>query len=144
MTTVQRRIMSIQRKQEHAEGRDHRDDSPGVQIRKGLVRMYVERLNGMLAELTPECDSRDFQLACAQLNVLAGDIKESLLISAATSLFRYVKIAGGEVHMDKKVIEAHLQAILKLAELPNCQYDLRRAVTQELHALAAKKLARAG
>jgi DNA-binding response OmpR family regulator len=143
ITTVQRRIQSIQRKQAYAEGRTPKDDSPEVQIRKGLVRMYVERLNAMLAVLTPGGDARDFKLACAQLSVLANDLKEPLLISATFSLSNYVRAVGGDERMNGGVVEAHLQAILQLAELPNCQYEIRRTVTSELNTLVTKKLGRA-
>jgi len=141
--TVQRRLKSIQRKQAYAEGRTEKDDAPDVQIRKGLVRMYVERLIGMLPALQPGGDARDFKLTCAQLSVLANDLKEPMLVSATFSLSNYVKAVGGEARMNSSVVEAHLQAILQLAELPNSQYDIRRTVTNELTNLVAKKLGRA-
>ncbi len=141
--TVQKRIKSIQLKQAYAEGRAPNDDSPEVQIRKGLVRMYVERLLGMLAALPPGGDTREFKLTCAQLSVLANDLKEPLLISGTFSLSNYIRAVGGEDRMNRSVVEAHLQAILQLAELPNCAYELRRTVTNELNKLVAKKLGRA-
>lgn len=143
VATVQRRIKSIQRKQAYAEGRSEKDDAPDVQIRKGLVRMYVERLLGLLPALQPGGDTRDFKLTCAQLSVLANDLKEPMLVSATFSLSNYVKAVGGEAQMNASVVEAHLQAILQLAELPNSQYDIRRTVATELNHLVAKKLGRA-
>lgn len=140
--TVQKRIKSIQLKQAYAEGRGPNDDSPEVQIRKGLVRMYVERLMAMLAALSPDGDAREFKLTCAQLNVLANDLKEPLLISGTFSLSNYIRAVGGG-QMNRSVVEAHLQAILQLAELPNCAYEIRRTVTSELEKLVAKKLGRA-
>jgi len=141
--TVQKRIKSIQLKQAYAEGRGPNDDTPEVQIRKGLVRMYVDRLLGMLATLPPGGDAREFKLTCAQLSVLANDLKEPLLISGTFSLSNYIRAVGGEDRMNRSVVEAHLQAILQLAELPNCEYELRRTVTSELEKLVAKKLGRA-
>jgi len=141
--TVHRRIKSIQRKQAHAEGRSDQEDTPETQIRKGLVRMYVERLMGMLAALPPGGDARDFKLTCAQLSVLANDLKEPMLVSATFSLSNYVKAVGGEERMNRSVVEAHLQAILQLAELPNFAREIRRTVANELNALVAKKLGRA-
>ncbi|PZO51448.1 MAG: hypothetical protein DCF16_11385 [Alphaproteobacteria bacterium] len=143
IATVQRRIKSIQRKQACAEGRSDKDDAPDVQIRKGLVRMYVERLMALRSAIQPGGDARDFKLTCAQLSVLANDLEEPMLVSATFSLSNYVKAVGGEARMNASVVEAHLHAILQLAELPNSQYELRRTVTAELNNLVAKKLGRA-
>lgn len=141
--TVQRRVRSIEQKRAHAEGRSATDDSPEVQIRKGLVRMYIERLSGLLAALPGAGETRDFTLTCAQLNVLANDLREPMLISATFSLSNYVKSVGSEQRLNHSVVEAHLQAVLQLAELPNSQIEIRRTVTDELKRLVAKKLGRA-
>ncbi len=141
--TIHERVRSIEQKRAYAEGRAPGDDSPETQIRKGLVRMYVERLSDMLLALGPEDGARDFKLACSQLNVLANDLKEPLLIAATFSLANYVKGASGSASFNRSVVEAHLQAILQLAELPNSQYDIRRTVTDELKRLVGKKLGHA-
>lgn len=141
--TVQRRVKSIQRKQAFAEGRSDQDDAPDMQIRKGLVRMYIERLGLQLEAFVAGGDARDFKLTCAQLSALANDLKEPMLVSSTFSLSNYVRAFSGEARMNQSVVEAHLQAILKLAELPNSQYDIRRTVANELNTLVAKKLGRA-
>ena len=105
--------------------------------------MYIERLSGQLAAFAQGGDAREFRLASAQLSVLANDLKEPMLVSSTFSLSNYVRAFSGEARMNVSVVEAHLQAILKLAELPNCEYDVRRAVANELNTLVAKKLGRA-
>ncbi len=121
-------------------------DSPDTQIRKGLVRMYVQSL-GALLEAAPAGDTdamRDVSLSCAQLSVLAGDMKDRLLMSATSSLFNYVKGVGAGAPLNTDVVQAHLDAVLKLAELPNSQIELRQTVTQQLSVMVTKKLRQAG
>ncbi len=124
---------------------DNSADAPEVQIRKGLARMYVERIGALVRDSAANPEGmRDVCLACAQLSTLASDMKDRLLISAASSLFNYVKGVGDVAQMNPDVIQAHLDAIVRLAELPNSQVDLRQTVTHELNLLATKKLRQAG
>lgn len=121
---------------------DKNADEPEVLIRKGLVRTYVERLSALLKEFAPgdrEC-LRALCLTCGQLNVLTSDMKDRLLMSASSSLYNYIRGMSVEVNVDRDVVQAHLDAILQLAELPNYQSELRRTVTQELGVLVTKKL----
>lgn len=124
---------------------DCREDAPDLQIRKGLVRMYVERITANLVELKKDdADGvRDLGLACGQLSVLARDMKDPLLISAASSLFNYVKGCAASGKLDTSVMRAHLDALLQLAQLPNYQIELRQTVTQQLGVLVATKLRKA-
>lgn len=121
-------------------------DAPDVQIRKGLARMYVERISTLLAGATPaNRDSmRDLCLACGQLSALAGDMQDRLLMSATSSLFNYVKAVSADVEMHRDVVQAHLDSIVQLAELPNFQTELRQTVTQQLTLMVTKKLRQAG
>ncbi len=126
--------------------RDARDDTPELQIRKGLARMYVERI-GVLLHALKEQDPdglRELCLACGQLSALAGDMHDRLLMSAASSLFNYVKGCGATGKLDTVVVQAHLDALLQLAQLPNHQIELRQTVTQQLGVLVTKKLRHAG
>lgn len=126
--------------------RDARDDTPELQIRKGLARMYVERIGGLLRDLKDEDPDglRELCLACGQLSALAGDMHDRLLMSAASSLFNYVKGCGATGKLDTVVVQAHLDALLQLAQLPNYQIELRQTVTQQLGVLVTKKLRQAG
>jgi CheY-like chemotaxis protein len=128
------------------DARDKRDDAPDLQIRKGLARMYVERISTQLSALKPEdADGvRELCLACGQLSALAGDMSDRLLMSAASSLFNYVKGCGATGKLDTVVVQAHLDALLQLAQLPNYQIELRQTVTQQLGVLVTKKLRQAG
>ena len=119
-------------------------DAPDVQIRKGLARMYVEKIAEQLKVLEPGAPARELCLTCGQLNALADDMQDPLLVAATASLFSYVKGVGAEATINNAVVQAHLDAILQLAELPNFEIELRRTVTQELSALVAKKLRKAG
>jgi CheY-like chemotaxis protein len=121
---------------------DANADTPDLQIKKGLARMYAERIQVLVAKAAPESPAaaRDVSLACAQLDKLAHDMCEQMLASAARSLFGYVKGVGAEGLLDAEVIKPHLDAIIQLAELPNSQYELRAAVTRELGVLVRKKL----
>lgn len=125
---------------------DKNADAPDVQIRKGLARMYVERISGQLAALKPgDAEAkRDLCLTCGQLSALAGDMSDRLLMSATSSLFNYIKGVGAEAHFNVDVAKAHLDAILQLAELPNHQIELRQTVTQQLSVMVTKKLRQAG
>lgn len=121
-------------------------DNPDTQIRKGLVRMYVQSLTALLQtgrSGEPET-MRDISLSCAQLSMLSSDMKDRLLMSATSSLLNYVKGVGAGAPLNAEVVQAHLDAILKLAELPNSQIELRQTVTQELSHMVTKKLRQAG
>jgi hypothetical protein len=117
-----------------------------VQIRKGLARMYVERIGGQLAALKPgDAEAkRDLCLTCGQLSALAGDMSDRLLMSATSSLFNYIKGVGADATFNTDVAKAHLDAILQLAELPNHQIELRQTVTQQLSVMVTKKLRQSG
>jgi CheY-like chemotaxis protein len=117
-------------------------DAPEVQIKKGLARMYAERIQALAGKATPDNKTgmRDVCLACAQLNHLAGDMGDALFMSAASSLLNYCKGVGNDGALNADVVKAHLDAVVQLAELPNSQYDLRETVTRELAVLVTKKL----
>lgn len=119
-------------------------DAPDVQVRKGLARMYVERIGILLRGAASDADGmREVCLACAQLSTLAADMKDRLLVSASSSLFNYLKgVAAGDLNLE--VAQAHLDAIVQLAELPNSRADVRQTVTQQLNLMVAKKLRQAG
>lgn len=118
-------------------------DPPDMQIRKGLARMYVERIAALMAVAPRERDGlRELCLTCSQLGALTSDLGEPLLKSAATSLSSYCQGAGAV--LDREVVKAHLDAILQLAELPNRRADLRQTVTEQLTLMVAKKLRQAG
>lgn len=121
---------------------DENADTPDVQIRKGLARMYAERIQVLVAKMSPADGKglRDVSLACAQLNQLATDMADTLLMSATSSLFSYCKGVGAAGALLPDVVKAHLDAIVQLAELPNSQYELRATVTRELGVLVTKKL----
>lgn len=121
-------------------------DAPDVQIRKGLARMYCERISILLKGLEPGDSAalRDLGLTCGQLSALAGDMDDRLLMSAASSLFNYIKGVGAEASLNIEVVQAHLDSIVQLAELPNYQVELRQTVTQQLSVMVTKKLRQAG
>ncbi len=119
-------------------------DAPDVQMKKGLARAYVERI-GVLARAhgDPAMAMRDLYLASGQLQALAEDMKDRLLISAAQSLFNYVQGVGATMALDADVIDTHVGAMLQLVDLPNSQIELRTTVTQELGVMVQKKLSAA-
>lgn len=121
-------------------------DAPDIQIRKGLVRMYCESIGKLLQAIGPgkEGTMRELCLTCGQLSTLAGDMDDRLLMSATSSLFNYVKGVGAEALPNTGVVQAHLDAIVQLAELPNFQVELRQTVTQQLSVMVTKKLRQAG
>lgn len=119
---------------------DANADSPDVQIKKGLARMYVERIGALLPKATDRDGVRDLFLTCAQLNTLSSDMGDALLQSAASSLFNYVKGVGADGGFNMDVVRAHLDAILQLAELPNSKVEIRQTVTRELGVMVTKKL----
>lgn len=128
------------------DAQDAQADAPEIQIRKGMARMYCERIGVLLQALAPGdvAGVRDLGLTCGQLSALAGDMKDTLLISASTSLFNYVKGVGADAALSAGVVKAHLDAIVQLAELPNYKAEIRQTVTHELSVLVAKKLRQAG
>ena len=125
---------------------DKQADAPDVQIRKGLARMYCERIGVLLRALTPgdAAALRDLGLTCGQLSALAGDMKDRLLMSATSSLFNYIKGVGADAPLNVDVVQAHLDSIVQLAELPNYQVEIRQTVTQQLTVMVTKKLRQAG
>lgn len=128
------------------DAQDKREDAPELQIRKGLVRMYVERIGAQLSALDDKDSNgvRELCLGCGQLSALASDMSDRLLMSAASSLFNYVKGCGLTGKLDTDVVRAHLDALLQLAQLPNHQIELRQTVTQQLGVMVTKKLRQAG
>lgn len=125
---------------------DKNADAPDVQIRKGLARMYCERLGALLKTVTPDNRDgmRDLCLTAGQLSALAGDMNDRLLMSATSSMFNYLKGVGADAPLNADVVQAHLDAIVQLAELPNYQVELRQTVTQQLSVMVTKKLRQAG
>lgn len=125
---------------------DKNADAPDVQIRKGLARMYADRISALLQALKPGDGEalRDLALTCGQLSALAGDMNDRLLMSACSSLFNYVKGVGAHAQMNMDVVQAHLDAVVQLAELPNHKVDIRQTVTQQLSIMVTKKLRQAG
>ncbi len=125
---------------------DKNADAPDVQIRKGLARMYCERIGVLLRALQPgdAASVRDLCLTCGQLSALAGDMKDRLLMSATSSLFNYIKGVGAEAPLNLGVVQAHLDSIVQLAELPNHKVEIRQTVTQQLSVMVTKKLRQAG
>lgn len=119
---------------------DEGADSPDIQIKKGLARMYAERIQVLVGKASDAVGMRDVSIACAQLNVLAGDMNDQMLMSACSSLFSYAKGIGAEGALNHDVVKAHLDAIVQLAELPNSKYELRATVARELSVLVTKKL----
>jgi len=121
---------------------DKNADAPELQIRKGLARMYVERIGGLLTKATADDrDSmRDLCLGCGQLSALAGEMNDRLLQSAASSLFNYVKGVGADSALNVDVVQAHLDSLAQLADLPNHEFELRQTVTQQLAVMVTKKL----
>jgi hypothetical protein len=71
-------------------------------------------------------------------------MKDRLLMSAASSLFNYIKGVGADAPLNVDVVQAHLDSIVQLAELPNYQVELRQTVTQQLTVMVTKKLRQAG
>jgi CheY-like chemotaxis protein len=128
------------------DSKDKNADSPDVQIRKGLARMYCDRIGALLHDLKPgDPDSvRDLGLTCGQLSALASDMNDRLLMSASSSLFNYIKGVGAEAPLNNEVVQAHLDSIVQLAELPNHQVEIRQTVTQQLTVMVSKKLRQAG
>lgn len=124
------------------DGADAQADSPDVQIRKGLARAYCDRIGALIQQIKGDALEalRNLCLACGQLNTLASDTRDPQLIAASSSLFNYVRGIGATANLNTGVMQAHLDAIIKLAELPNYQFEIRQAVTQELGVLVAKKL----
>jgi len=120
-------------------------DAPEIQIRKGLARMYCERITTLLAAANSnDRDSmRDLCLACGQLSALSGDMSDRLLFSAASSMFNYVKGVGAEAAFNAEVVQAHLAAIVQLTDLPNSQVEIRQTVTEQLAVMVTKKLRKA-
>lgn len=128
------------------DGADKSADAPDVQIRKGLARMYCERIGALLQAMKPaDVEAlRDLALTCGQLSALAGDMKDRLFMSACSSLFNYAKGIGADAPMNADVVQAHLDAIVQLAELPNHEVEIRQTVTQQLSVMVTKKLRQAG
>lgn len=128
------------------DGLEAQADAPELKIRKGLARAYCERIGVLMQSIKQDAlDAlREINLACGQLSAVAVDTKDPELISASASLFSYVKGVGATAALNPSVVQAHLDAVVKLAELPNCQIDIRQAVTRELGVLVAKKLKQAG
>lgn len=117
-------------------------DPPIVKIQKDQMRALLKRVNAALKPSpTPDRKTmREIFLAARDIDQLATDMDDPLLLSAADSLFSYVQGVGATPRLTPKVIDAHLDALTQLVDLPNSQVDLRTTVTRELAKLVEKKL----
>ncbi len=123
-----------------------RADAPELQIRKGLARMYVERLRALLEAASQQAPDamRELALTSGQLSALAADMNDRMLASSTSSLFNYLKGVGMDAPLNTDVVAAHLDAVHQLAELPNYKVELRQTVSQQLAVMVTKKLRQAG
>ena len=67
------------------------------------------------------------------------------MIGQLAQIWRHpIKGVGAEAPLNVEVVQAHLDSIVQLAELPNHQVELRQTVTQQLSVMVTKKLRQAG
>jgi DNA-binding response OmpR family regulator len=116
-------------------------DAPMVKVQKDQVRTLIKMIAGLLNGEKPDRRRmRDIFIAARDIDQLAADMDDPNLLQAADSLFSYVQGVGATPRLVPKVIEAHLDALTQLVDLPNSQIDLRTTVVRELGKLVDKKL----
>ncbi len=117
-------------------------DAPEIQMKKALARKHIVHANGVMRELSPGDRSRLREIFKANREILslAGQMKDKMLMAASDSLKSYLEGVGASPRLNPEVLEAHVDAMTKLVDLPNAQADLRNAVTRALAALVQKKL----
>jgi DNA-binding response OmpR family regulator len=117
-------------------------DAPLVKVQKDQVRSLLKRLAGLLNGTTApdRRRMRDIFLAARDIDQVAAEMDDPNLLQAADSLFSYVQGIGATPRLVPKVIEAHLDALSQLVDLPNSQIDVRSTVVRELGKLVEKKL----
>lgn len=117
-------------------------DAPEIQMKKALARKHIVHANGVMRELSPGDRTRLREIFKANREIisLATQMKDKMLLAAADSLKSYLEGVGASPRLNPEVLEAHVDAMTKLVDLPNAQADLRNAVTRALAALVRKKL----
>lgn len=117
-------------------------DAPEIQMKKALARKHIVHANGVMRELSPGDRTRLREIFKANREILslAGQMKDKMLMAASESLKSYLEGVGASPRLNPEVLEAHVDAMTKLVDLPNAQADLRNAVTRALSALVQKKL----
>lgn len=116
-------------------------DAPMVKVQKDQVRGLIRTIAGLLNGETPDRRRmRDIFIAARDIDQLAADMDDANLLQAADLSFSYVQGVGATPRLVPKVIEAHLDALSQLVDLPNSQIDLRSTVVRELGKLVEKKL----
>jgi DNA-binding response OmpR family regulator len=120
----------------------HDVDPPALQVKKGLARMYVERVGSLMTDRLLERTelNRQIACACAELHALAKDIGDQALATAAGSILNYVRGVGANAPLSPEIVKIHLDALVQLIEMPNAEQQARTVVAKELDALVRKKL----
>ncbi|MCR6643327.1 MAG: response regulator [Terricaulis sp.] len=141
------------RNDEHYIGPKRRDaekknqaDAPELQRHKKVARKQIDQIAALLRAL----DASDagaiegIRSACAELKNYALTMGEPMIQAASSSLHNYVDgcVVAGKLGAD--VVQAHIDALLQLVQLPNYQIELRQTVTQQLGVMVAKKLRQTG
>ncbi len=141
------------RKDEHYIGPKRRDvekknqaDAPELKRHKGVAREHVERIAVLLRGLDPSDASAisDIRRASAELKNFANEMAEPMIQAASSSLSNYVDGCAVSGKLGADVVQAHIDALLQLIQLPNYQIELRQTVTQQLGVMVTKKLRQAG
>ncbi|HRE43609.1 MAG TPA: response regulator [Terricaulis sp.] len=141
------------RNDEHYIGPKRRDaetknqaDAPELQRHKGVARAQVEQIAAMLRALDVNDGGAIGSLrdACAELKNFAVTMGEPMIQAASSSLYNYVDGCAVAGKLGADVVQAHIDALLQLVQLPNYQIELRQTVTQQLGVMVAKKLRQTG
>lgn len=121
-------------------------DAPELLRHKGVARDQVEQIAAMLRALdVHDADAIDrMRNACAELKSYANSMGEPMIQAAASSLYNYVDGCAVAGKLGADVVQAHIDALLQLVQLPNHQIELRQTVTQQLGVMVSKKLRQSG
>jgi CheY-like chemotaxis protein len=116
-----------------------------AKLKRQLAQVKLARASALMKEFKPgdRLKIRETFLAAQDVEAIARELNDALMLTAATSLLRYIKAVGASPRFDAKVIEAHAEALSQIISLPDLPASMRERVREALTQLVAKKLERA-
>jgi CheY-like chemotaxis protein len=118
------------------------EENPEVQLKKRIAREALERATAITRQVTPgdRARIREVFSVAREIQTIAGQLCDPMLTAAADSLTGYIQGVGASARFDPAVVEAHVEAMTQLVNLPNVEAEMREKVAKALHTMVRKKL----
>ena len=117
-------------------------DTPEIELQKQLARTRISAAKDITRSLSSgeRAKIREIHAIARDALGIAQTMDDKLLKVAAESLLSYIEGVGASALFDSKVVDAHIDAMLQLVNLPNVQADMREQISGALSVMVKKKL----